>query len=421
MKSQKRITALQVGQTAEGSRVSVFSDSALYDYEAFRRGDRFYVKLPLAEFAAAQPNFRGDGFEDVQVQRVGESLLISFKLNAGVMARVDQHSNRLDVIFSTPNKTSRNASGNATPSRTVSNVIPGIVMLQNARAQQRHPDAAGPMPPDSPRVNRPRVVTQEASAERQGRERISQRTYVPVSSGQEIKSKANNRVAPDFTPVKTNSGSDTNPWKATPRSDSPSTTPSATPTYPASTSVTESSSPLSSRPVVTSRAPTAPTGWKTRGELTLQWVSANRVAVSIGAFVLLSLILVACTMLYRKRRKQAKTQRAKVPGVQPKTSPEMGFEELLNNARSDSYEPILDDYATELTQPQSEVTSAAAARNVSQSGNGSRKRVVPVQEQARAQSAGAPVRLNQAFVSSTAASPNYTVKNEEPEREVFEL
>ncbi len=44
-------TSLQLGDAVEGSRVSVVSDSALSDYEAFRRGDRFYVKIPLAEFA----------------------------------------------------------------------------------------------------------------------------------------------------------------------------------------------------------------------------------------------------------------------------------------------------------------------------------------------------------------------------------
>src|SRR5687768_12477026 len=62
--SQKRITSVQIGELAGGSRVSVFSDSALNDYEAFRRGDRFYVRIPLADFVAARPTFRGDGFDD---------------------------------------------------------------------------------------------------------------------------------------------------------------------------------------------------------------------------------------------------------------------------------------------------------------------------------------------------------------------
>ena len=66
LKTQKHVTSLEIGQASEGARVPVISDSALNDYEAFRRGDRFYVKIPLAEFAFSQPRFHGDGFDDVQ-------------------------------------------------------------------------------------------------------------------------------------------------------------------------------------------------------------------------------------------------------------------------------------------------------------------------------------------------------------------
>lgn len=79
--------------------MTVVSDSALNDYEAFRRGDRFYVKIPLADFSSALPQLRADGFEDVQVQRVGDNVVVSFKLQPGATARVEQRSNRLDVIF----------------------------------------------------------------------------------------------------------------------------------------------------------------------------------------------------------------------------------------------------------------------------------------------------------------------------------
>ena len=66
----KRITAVQVGESAEGSRVIVTGDSVLDDYEAFRRGERFYVRIPSADFVAASPRFQGQGFEDVKVQKV---------------------------------------------------------------------------------------------------------------------------------------------------------------------------------------------------------------------------------------------------------------------------------------------------------------------------------------------------------------
>src|SRR5688500_17584961 len=37
-KNQKRIMSLQIGEVSEGARVTVVSDLALSDYEAFRRG-----------------------------------------------------------------------------------------------------------------------------------------------------------------------------------------------------------------------------------------------------------------------------------------------------------------------------------------------------------------------------------------------
>jgi hypothetical protein len=100
-KKQKRVTSVRLGSANEGSRVTVVSDSALNDYEAYRRGDRFYVKIPAADFASGVPNLRGAGFEDVEVQKTADSSIISFRLQPGTVARVDQRSNRLDVIFST--------------------------------------------------------------------------------------------------------------------------------------------------------------------------------------------------------------------------------------------------------------------------------------------------------------------------------
>ena len=138
VKDNKHITAIQLGAAAEGSRVTVVSDSPLIDYEAFRRGNRFYVKIPLADLSAATPHFRADGFEDVQVQKVGDSQIVSFKLQPGATARVDQRGNRLDVVFSAANRTSLNTDDS-----------PG----------DRGPDAARPMTSDSaaPRVRTPKT------------------------------------------------------------------------------------------------------------------------------------------------------------------------------------------------------------------------------------------------------------------------
>src|ERR1700741_5156063 len=129
LKEPKHVTSVEMVQRAEGARVTVNSDSALNDYEEFRRGNRFYVKIPLAEFGFSQPRFHGNGFDDVQVQRVGDSVVVSFKLQVGASAHVEQHANRLEVIFTSANN--RSASKES---------------ATNQASQDRHSDAAGPVP-----------------------------------------------------------------------------------------------------------------------------------------------------------------------------------------------------------------------------------------------------------------------------------
>ena len=95
--------------SSEGSRVSIASDQSLNDYEAYRRADRFYVKVPAAEVPRAEA-VRGRGFADVTSQRNGSNTLLSFRLQPGASAHVEQHGNRLDVVISVP------GGGSGTPS-----------------------------------------------------------------------------------------------------------------------------------------------------------------------------------------------------------------------------------------------------------------------------------------------------------------
>lgn len=421
--SQKRITSLQFGELAEGSRVSIFSDSALNDYEAFRRGDRFYVRIPLADFTASQPNFRGDGFDDVQVQRSGDSILISFKLQLGANARVDQRSNRLDVVFSAPNSAAnrvvRSRSANPSPSRATTNAIPGIVVLQNSRNQQkRNPDAAGPMPPDSPTANRPRLVTQEFSSTRPAPAQPSQSSHVQAGPTQGLVNKVHNRTAVEPAPAKpVASSSSANDVKPAPKSDSPATfMPSSTPSYPTSTAVAQST-PWPSRTIPNSPSATSSAGWKKRGDLAMQWVSANRVAASVGAFVILSLIVFGVSMIFRKRRKHVKTRRVKVPGVQPKNSPSSAPEESMANSNAVDDDMLFDDYVSDVRDP--EVTLPSAALDFSQPSNGGHEWAEQVFEPGLARPTAATV--NQRWIPANPPIPSYTNKNEVPEREVFEL
>jgi hypothetical protein len=146
----RRVVSMQLADGREGSRVTVVADLNLNDYEAYRKGDRFFLRLPASEFALAQPNFRGNGFDDIQIQRTGESALISFKLQPGATARIDQRFNRLDVVF-TASKANNNQN----------NAGASIPNVGNNRAQNpdwRTSDAAGPLPPNTP-VNVSRNTT----------------------------------------------------------------------------------------------------------------------------------------------------------------------------------------------------------------------------------------------------------------------
>ena len=105
--SEKRqhVATLHSSDSPEGSRVVLSSDQSLNDYEAYRRGDRFYVKIPAAEVPRAEA-LRGRGFADVKVQRSGDSTVVSFRLQPGATAHVEQRSNKLEVVITVPGGTS---------------------------------------------------------------------------------------------------------------------------------------------------------------------------------------------------------------------------------------------------------------------------------------------------------------------------
>jgi len=139
--TQKNTATLRANDSPEGSRVSVSSEATLDEYEAYRRGDRFYVKLPATEVSQAA-KLRARGFEDVSVQKSGSSTVLSFHLQPGTTARVDQKGNHLDVIFTTPrgaqgSLTTPPASNSASPTTVsgldnVSGNVPGNTKGQSA-------------------------------------------------------------------------------------------------------------------------------------------------------------------------------------------------------------------------------------------------------------------------------------------------
>jgi HEAT repeat protein len=99
--SRRRLTPLRSSDTASGSRLTITSDGVLNDYEAYRSGDRFYVRIPQAE-AGGAGGVSGRGFSGAEVRRQGNDVIYSFRLQPGASARVNQRFNRLDVEFTAP-------------------------------------------------------------------------------------------------------------------------------------------------------------------------------------------------------------------------------------------------------------------------------------------------------------------------------
>lgn len=92
------VATMRAADSSDGSRVSLTSDQSMGDYEAYRRGDRFYVRIPSTEVSGGRVA-RGRGFEDAKVQRNGDDTVLSFRLQPGATARVEQRSNQLEVVF----------------------------------------------------------------------------------------------------------------------------------------------------------------------------------------------------------------------------------------------------------------------------------------------------------------------------------
>ncbi len=254
--NQKRITALQPGAAAEGSRLTIVSDSALNDYEAFRRGDHFYVKIPLAESTSELPHCCGDGFKDVKVKKVGDNLVVSFRLQPGASARVDQRSNELDVIFSAPNRSLRDNTANA--------------ITEAARVENESRPPQNRRRPSNPHTNL----------------NIGANNHLTSGNNESSASNVTNSLPPALPS----------------QSSIPTTSTSAS--YPATTTAPPATL-SSSKPVLSSSSSSespSSLNWRTRGQSALRWVWANRLATLIGALVLLSLILYLAMALRRRQR-----------------------------------------------------------------------------------------------------------------------
>ena len=437
-RNQKRITSIQVGEVSEGSRVTVVSDSALNDYEAFRRGDRFYVRIPLAEFTSGQPHFRGDGFEDVQVQKVGDGVVVSFKLQPGATARVDQRSNRLEVIFSAPNRVALSNRTNAEFNRGTYIPTDGIVRLRNPQAlQHRDRDAAGPIPPGSPgspHVTRERVVAERVSGSQSpnGMRATDPRASSNRRAGKRPAGNTGTSQSEPSTSVSkretSSSVSQTEPSLGLSKAEpSPTVIPSPSPGYQGLATSTPAA-PVVSQPIVRSPGSGVSQNGKSWRDIARQWISANRQVSLLGGLLLLGTLVVLAALLFRRRKKVLNAERAGAPLAQPKHPPDVAVNSpaaaapINSPASSMAPRDFVNENparsrANELVPSAVPVASAKVRGTNEIQEDAERGKGIPKPAMARSAAVAGP--QSQAWVPTSPSKGSSA--NEDQEREVFEL
>ena len=98
---RKRIITLRRNETPEGARMTLMSDAPLTDYKSFAEADRVCVMIPQAAFVSALKDVSGRGFAEMRIEQRDENVMLSFRLQQGATVAVNQHFNRLHVVFMT--------------------------------------------------------------------------------------------------------------------------------------------------------------------------------------------------------------------------------------------------------------------------------------------------------------------------------
>jgi hypothetical protein len=439
-RTHRRVTSVRLGESAEGARVTVVADSALSDYEAFRHGDRFYVKIPFASFTTAQPHFRGDGFDDIQIQTVGDGVVISFKLQPGATARVEQQSKRLQVIFSAVNRIARNNASSSVFNRVPSSATSGINRLSSAMTPPGlRSRTAGPSPYRSSQADRRRVVVP----------RQSEWQAAPKPPGS-LNARGSSKKTEKGSSVANATAEKSLSQVASPSPARPSQSLSPSPVRPSPTPYSyqpsKSSTPVvsvGSRPAVSSSGQ-ANSQNDSQARAVREWMSAHRAL--LGALIALGALLLLAAVFYRRRKSVVETKGVKEPRVQPTYSPNIALSDSLaadalvspNTGQPLTAVPsavspapstqFVSEYKlrppqSETPVPDSPIVSASVSPTSRLDNPGWNK---PVPEPAMAGSAPRAVSPNHASVlsspsTSSAASIDDQITSEDQDREVFEL
>ena len=271
------VATLRSSDSQEGSRVAISSDQSLNNYEAYRRGDRFYVKIPAADVPRAEA-VRGRGFGDVKAQRSGESTLLSFRLQPGATAHVEQRANKLDVVVTVPGESS------------------GVASSRSREATRSNPLDPGRNVQSPNRNSAPGNINQSAR---------SNPLLRPANLNANKKSEsAPASIIPKATPTPV-------PTPSAKPSATPKPVASASPFKPAIARTSPTASPI------TNTIQPQPDFWnrlKARGHYWLLLAQLNPVPVAVGAAVL---ILIIGLLLVQRRRSKA-TKRARPVAAEKK-------------------------------------------------------------------------------------------------------
>ena len=321
--ARPKVTTLRASDSSEGSRVAVTADQSLNEYEAYRRGDRFYVKIPPADVPRAE-TVRGRAFSDVKVQRDGDSTIVSFRLQPGATARVEPHGNKLDVVFT----------------------MPGAKSTSPAATRATTRNDAGPMPPVSDRKRQPQ---------------------------RNANSSAGSNVLGSSTSRNANERSLFAMTKATPTpkpSPTPKTSPSPLPTSPASAQASpaarispataqqrNTASPAAnSSPVQAAPQTNAWSAFKQRVRYWILLAQLNPIPVAIGAAVLL--FLIGLLIFQRRRARASRRTRLRKP---PKRAPSVAAGVTPAVASAETVKPaVITATAAKIAPPETAATAAAS-------------------------------------------------------------
>jgi len=340
---KSHVATVRSSDSPEGSRVAINSDQSLNNYEAYRRGDRFYVKIPATDVPRAE-GVRGRGFGDVKAQRLGESTVVSFRLQPGATAHVEQRANKLDVVVTVP--------GGGTPSVAANrnNETGRRITTEPARATDSNKRGllSNSNRPASNTANSTTAGNRPGSNSNKSNAGSNNNSASRANPGAGL-GNSNSAKAPEPSPLQP---------KATPSAvPTPSAKPSATPKASASatpkTGSTSSASPLSSPPVAGTSSGDFWARTKERAHYWILLAQLNPIPVALGAALL---VLLVGLLLFQRRRAKA-TRRVKTKKSKSKSKPDVVPVETMTKPEAAEVAAVTDVPPTKVAAPEPVVTA----------------------------------------------------------------